>query len=198
MLADMTSESPDIVLASTSPYRRRLLERTGVAFRVAAPTCDETPVPGVPPRDLALLLARTKAESVADSSPGAIVIGSDQLVDLDGEVLGKPGTMDVAVDQLRRMSGKAHRLWTAVVVIRGTERHEHIDCQVLTMRSLEPAEIARYVSADRPLDCAGSYKIESGGIALMERVVGDDPSAIEGLPLIATLRMLRNFGVDAP
>ena len=197
MLIAMLCETPELVLASTSLYRKRLLERTGLGFRVEDPVCAEEPVPGVTPRALALEFAMEKARSISQRNPRAVVIGSDQLVDLDGEVLGKPGDVETAIAQLRRMAGRPHHLWTAVVVMQGGRSRDHVDLHRLTLRQLADDEIREYVERDQPLDCAGSYMIESLGIALMERIEGDDPTAIEGLPLMATLRLLAEFGIRA-
>jgi septum formation protein len=189
-----------IVLASTSRYRRQLLERLDVPFDVAAPDCDETNGDGLAPRPLAQRLARLKALSVA--APDAFTIGSDQVLDLDGEVLGKPGTVAAAVAQLSRLAGRAHRLITAVAVVDGRTGAvaEAVDVHRLTMRPLDGAAIARYVAHDQPLDCAGSYALERRGVALFERIEADpetaDDTAIVGLPLMKTLALLRGFGFD--
>lgn len=191
---------PRIVLASTSRYRRALLERLGIPFDAIAPTCDEDAHPHLEPRPLAERLAREKAESVA--APGAIVIGSDQVVDLDGEVLGKPGSAEAAQRQLARLAGRSHRLITAVAV-RDVDRGVtvvDVDVHTLVMRPLDPRQIAAYVAHDAPLDCAGSYVFERRGIALFDRVEADpeiaDDTAIVGLPLMKLLRLLRGLGVD--
>ena len=189
-----------LVLASTSPYRRALLERLGVPFEALAPSCDERAFVGLAPLELARTLALDKARSIG--TPGALVIGSDQVVDLDGEVLGKPGTVAGAVEQLRRLSGRSHRLVTAVAVHEPDSGRAEVDVDIhtLTMRHLERPAIERYVAHDRPLGCAGAYAIEARGVALFERVEADpdtaDDTAIVGLPLMKTLRLLRAFGYD--
>lgn len=192
---------PTLVLASTSPYRRTLLARLGVPFQAHAPRCDEEALkePALAPDALACMLARAKAESIAEVLPEAYVIGCDQLVELDGEVLGKPSTRAAAIGQLERLAGRSHQLLTAFVLRTPDGRvREHLDRHVLTMRTLGREAIARYVDADLPLDCAGSYKIEERGIVLFERIVGDDFTAIPGLPLIALTRMLTAEGFAIP
>jgi septum formation protein len=190
---------PRLVLASTSPYRRDLLQRLGLAFEAVAPRCDEEALkdPSLPPRLLAQLLAREKALSVHESD--AFVLGSDQLVEIDGEVLGKPKSRERAVAQLARLAGRVHRLVTAFALVTpdgGID--EHVDVHTLHMRALSRAELERYVAADLPLDCAGSYKIERGGIALFERIEGADFTAITGLPLVALTTLLRRHGFALP
>lgn len=190
----------DLVLASTSPYRRGLLERLGVPFRSEAPRIDEEEFkdPTLDARSLAERLARLKAESLADACPEATIVGCDQLVSLDGLVLGKPGSETAAVEQLLRMSGRSHELITALSVWHAGRVVEHTDVTVLWMRPLSLAEIKRYVAADRPLDCAGGYKLESRGIALFARIESADHSAITGLPLIALTTILRELGHPVP
>jgi septum formation protein len=184
-----------LVLASTSEARRRLVQRLGLAVTCVAPTCDEAALHGHTPDQTALLRAFGKAESVWSALPtGAWVIGSDQLVDLDGRILGKPGTTERACAQLADLAGRTHRLVTAVVVLGPGVRESRIVVMRLTMRALGAAEIAAYVAADAPEACAGSYKIECGGRALFSQITSADPagdeSAIEGLPLVALSGML--------
>lgn len=192
--------APGLVLASTSPYRRTLLERLGIAFHCLAPRFDEASVvvAGWSPMALSAHLAVEKATSVAADVPGATVIGCDQLVSLEGRILGKPGTVEAAVIQLQAMAGRAHELITSMVVLHGTDRVVHTDVTTMTMRALDPAAIERYVERDRPVDCAGSYKVEQGGIALFEAIETRDHTAITGLPLIALTRILRRFGHEIP
>ena len=191
--------SQRIILASTSPYRRALMKRLGVAFEVLAPPFDEEAAkPALAHLDveaLSLELARGKARSVSALHPEAIVIGSDQIATIDGARLDKPGTHALACAQLQRLRGRSHRLVTALVVSRGDEVREAIDVHTLFMRDLSDSQIDDYVRRDAPLDCAGSYKIESLGVALLERVVGEDASAIEGLPLMRLVSMLERLGV---
>jgi len=190
-----------LVLASTSPYRRVLIERLGIPFEAEAPRCDEEALkrPELSPRELALMLARAKALSLSSSRPGSYILGSDQLVDLDGKVLGKPHTIEGAIAQLQSMRGRSHQLITAMALVTPSgEVEEHLDVHTLTMRDLSDDSLARYVKRERPLDCAGSYKIESGGITLFERIDGADFTAITGLPLIALTGMLRAHGFVVP
>ncbi len=193
--------APALILASTSRYRCALLERLGVAFEVQAPLCDEDALKesGKPPTYVAMRLARAKALSVLTHHAESYVLGCDQLVDVDSQVLGKPRTVEGAVAQLRLMRGRAHHLVTAMALATPTGEVEgHLDVHTLTMRDLSDAEIERYVLRDRPLDCAGSYKIEAGGIALFERIEGEDFTAITGLPLMRLAALLRAHGFRVP
>lgn len=191
-----------IVLASTSPYRRELLGRLGVAFAVAAPRCDEAAEAArdLSAEDLVTRLARLKAESVVAEHPDALIIGSDQVAELDGGILGKPGTAEAAARQLRRLAGREHRLLTALCLLeaRTGRREEHLDIHRLRLRRLTDEQIARYVTAARPLDCAGAYKIEGQGIALFESLRGGDYTAIIGLPLTRLVALLSRFGIELP
>lgn len=192
----------ELVLASGSPYRRALLERLGLSFRAVAPPVDEAALARAhadrPPGELTALLAEAKARGVADREPDAIVIGSDQLACLDGQPLGKPGTPRRAADQLARLAGRTHELITSLAVLHRGERQTHRDVTRLTMRPLTPGEIDRYLAADQPWDCAGSYKIEQRGIALFQAIETDDFTAITGLPLIALTTLLRRLGYPVP
>jgi septum formation protein len=186
-----------LVLGSTSRYRRELLERLRVPFTVAAPDVDETPLPGELPLALAQRLALAKAQVVAAKFPHAVVIGSDQVADLHGEPLGKPGTHARATDQLRRMRGQVVVFQTALAVVcleTGFVQQDVAAVRVL-FRQLSDAEIEAYLIAEEPYDCAGSAKSEGLGIALLERIDNDDPTALVGLPLIRTARMIRAAGV---
>ncbi len=189
-----------IVLASTSSYRKALLERLRLPFRCVAPGVDEALARGAErePAAIAARLARAKAEAVARREPDAVVIGSDQVCALGEEVLGKPGTAERAVAQLLRLAGRSHRLFTAVAIVHRGGCVAWVEETILEMRALGAEEAARYVAADAPLDCAGSYKIESLGIALFERVVAEDASSIVGLPLLRTSRELRLLGHRVP
>ena len=198
-MAEPLSPSQDrrVVLGSTSPYRRELLSRLRLSFEVAAPAVDETPLPREAPREIALRLALAKARAVAAQHPGAVVIGSDQVADLAGEPLGKPGTHANAVLQLRRMSGRMVVFHTAVAVVcaeAGFERLELAPVKV-QFRTLTDDEIERYLRAEQPYDCAGSARSEGLGVALLDAIDSDDPTALVGLPLIRTCRMLRAAGV---
>jgi septum formation protein len=189
-----------IVLASTSRHRRALLARLGVPFESVAPPFDEeaakASLGALDAEALSLALARGKAESVARVRPGAIVIGSDQIAVIDGERLDKPGSAERACSQLARLAGRTHRLVTSTVIVHGATVKEHVDVHELTMRALTPAQIAEYVARDQPLDCAGSYKSESLGVALFERNCGEDATAVVGLSLAAVTRILASFGAD--
>lgn len=189
---------PPLILGSTSRYRRELLERLGLPFTVVAPRVDESPRTGERPAELALRLALEKARAVAALHPDAVVIGADQVADLDGEAIGKPGDHERAVAQLRRMSGRRVVFQTALAVARpavGFERALLAAVQV-RFRSLSDAEIERYLRAEQPYDCAGSAKSEGLGVALLEAIESDDPTALVGLPLIRTCMLLREAGID--
>ena len=189
-----------LILGSTSPYRRALLQRLRLDFTVSAPDVDETALPGEPPRDLALRLALAKAHAVAAHNPGAVVIGSDQVADLAGQPLGKPGTHERATAQLRQMSGHSVIFQTAVAVVCPETGFEQVDLApvVVRFRELSDAEIERYLRAEQPYDCAGSAKSEGLGISLLDAIDSDDPTALIGLPLIRTCRMLRAAGLVLP
>ncbi len=202
MTATVPAATPHrrLVLGSTSRYRRDLLARLGLPFESDAPLADETPHAGESPRELALRLARAKAREVAARHPEAIVIGSDQVAELDGEALGKPGTHERARLQLRRMRGRDVLFHTAVAVCcraTGFEQAELADVRV-QFRPLTDEEIERYLHTEQPYDCAGSAKSEGLGIALLEAIHSDDPTALIGLPLIRTTRLLRAAGLTLP
>jgi septum formation protein len=186
-----------LVLGSTSVYRRELLSRLRVPFDVSRPDVDETPRPGEAPATLALRLALAKARDVASRLPDAVVIGSDQVADLNGEPLGKPGTHERAVAQLRRMSGQTVVFQTALAVVCLESGFEQSDTAAVRVvfRNLSDDEIERYLRAETPYDCAGSAKSEGLGIALLDRIDNDDPTALVGLPLIRTCRLIRAAGV---
>ena len=190
---------PPIVLASTSPYRRELLQRLRLPFSVQAPRVDEQPLPGESPRVTARRLALAKARAVALGQPAAIVIGSDQVADVDGEALSKPGTHDAALAQLTRMQGREVVFHTALAVI-GPGGEEQVDDvpTAVRFRTLPPAQLDAYLRLEQPYDCAGAAKIESLGIALLESVRSDDPTALIGLPLIRLTSMLAVCGVRLP
>ena len=195
-----SSTPPDarpLVLGSTSRYRRDLLTRLNLPFAVEAPDVDETPRPGEAPGDMALRLALAKAHSVAARFPKAVVIGSDQVADLDGEPLGKPGDHEKAVAQLRRMRGRTVVFQTAVAVVCAETAFQQLELAPVRVRfrRLSDAEIEAYLRAEQPYDCAGSARSEGLGIALLDAIDNDDPTALVGLPLIRTCRMLRAAGV---
>lgn len=198
-MPEATPSPPDrpLVLGSTSVYRRELLSRLHLPFHVAAPEVDETPLRGESPHDLARRLALAKAHAVAAKFPQAVVIGSDQVADLDGEPLGKPGTHENAVTQLRRMRGRTVVFQTAVAVVCAATGFEQLDLAPVkvTFRQLTDAEIESYLRTEQPYDCAGSARSEGLGIALLDMIENDDPTALVGLPLIRTCRMIRAAGV---
>ena len=189
--------APTLILGSTSRYRRELLSRLRLPFTVVAPQVDETPRPGEAPAALALRLALEKAREVAARHPEAIVIGSDQVADLDGEAIGKPGTHERAVGQLRRMSGRRLVFQTAVAVLHPSTGFEQVLLAPVrvSVRRLSDAEIERYLELEQPYDCAGSAKSETLGIALLDAIDSDDPTALVGLPLIRTCELLRQAGL---
>ena len=189
-----------LVLGSTSRYRRELLQRLGLPFTVAAPDVDETPLQGEAPRALALRLALAKARAVAAQHPDAVVIGSYQVADLHGQPLGKPGTHERASAQLQRMSGETVIFQTAVAVVCAATGFEQVDLAPVEVRfrTLTGDEIERYLHAEQPYDCAGSAKSEGLGISLLDAILSDDPTALVGLPLIRTCRMLRAAGLTLP
>ena len=186
-----------LILGSTSRYRRELLERLHLPFEVQAPQVDDTPLPGEPPETLARRLALAKARAVAARHPQAVVIGSDQVADLAGEPLGKPGTHARAVEQLQRMRGRTVIFQTALSVVCQASGFEMSDLAAVQVRfrALTDAEIETYLRLEEPYDCAGSAKSEGLGIALLESIDNDDPTALIGLPLIRTARLLRAAGL---
>ena len=188
----------ELILASTSIYRRQLLQRLQLPFSCQRPEVDEAARVNEPPRELAVRLAREKALAVAARHLGARVIGSDQVADLGGQALGKPGTVAAACDQLRAMSGQTVRFHTAVTLALGTHTWNAIDTTDVVFRTLDAAEIERYVQAELPLDCAGSFKCEGLGITLFEAINTCDPTALIGLPLIAVSGLLRQAGQPLP
>lgn len=194
------SASFALVLASTSRYRRELLARLALPFETAAPDVDETPRAGEAPRELALRLALEKAQAVAARKPQAIVIGSDQVADLHDQPLGKPGTHERAAAQLARMSGQTVLFHTAVAVVQASRGFAQSSLATVTVRfrTLDAATIERYLLAEQPYDCAGSAKSEGLGIALLQAIESDDPTALIGLPLIRTAQLLRAAGLTLP
>jgi len=188
---------PLIVLASTSRYRRELLERLRWPFEVHAPQVDETALPSETPRETALRLARDKAANVARRFPGAIVIGSDQTVDLNAVALGKPLSHEAALAQLQSLQGRTAVFYTALAVNGPALNSLQVDCvpTTVTFRNLPTAQLEAYLRADQPYDCAGAARIESLGIALIQSVKSDDPTALIGLPLIRLTSMLAAAGI---
>jgi septum formation protein len=194
----MPNAMPPLVLASTSRYRRELLERLRIPFTVESPGVDETTLAGEAPAATALRLAEAKATAVATRRPAGLVIGSDQVADCDGVAISKPGDHANAVRQLTALSGRSIVFHTAVALVdaaSGRAQRALVDV-TSTFRTLSASDIERYLARERPYDCAGAVRSEGLGIALFERIVSDDPTALIGLPLIAVARMLRAEGVD--
>jgi len=188
----------DIILASSSAYRRRLLERLQIDFRCLAPDTDESRRANESPPALSQRLAIAKARAIAELHPDALVIGSDQVASVEGDILGKPGGFRPAVEQLLLCSGREVRFFTTVALVslhRGLEQF-HVEPFSVFFRRLGEEEITNYLARDEPYDCAGSFKVESLGIALFKRLTGNDPTSLEGLPLIALSTLLRDAGVD--
>ena len=191
---------PRLILASTSRYRRELLERLRLPFDVARPDVDETALPGESPRDLSIRLAEAKAHAVARlQADDAWALGSDQVAEVEGRALGKPGGREAAIAQLRAMSGRIVRFHTALCLAHADGRaFAGIDLTEVHVRTLTDGETERYVDAEQPFDCAGSFKSEGLGIVLFERIDNRDPTALIGLPMIATCELLRRAGFALP
>lgn len=189
-----------LILASSSIYRRELLARLRLPFECMSPAVDETALAGEAPAATAIRLALAKARAAAAAHPQALIIGSDQVADLDGEALGKPGDHTNAVRQLRAMRGKRVVFHTALCLLDAASGQHQLGNSVTTVkfRDLSDAQIERYVQLEQPYDCAGSAKVESLGIALAEKITSVDPTAIIGLPLIALVEMLKESGVEVP
>lgn len=188
-----------LILASTSPYRKKLLEQLNVPFLAVAPIADEDALKktsSVSLPDLPLFLAQKKAESLISLYPQSIIIGSDQMGLLDARALNKAGTKDKAITQLLSLQGRTHTLLTAMSVYSAGKWYHHVETTKLTMRSLTREQIVRYVDLENPVDCAGSYKIEALGVSLFENIESKDPSAIVGLPLMALTRILESAGIS--
>lgn len=188
-----------LILASTSPYRATQLNQIGAHFEAAAPDFDEEAAKdlSLSPKALAEQLALGKAESLRDQFPRDAILGGDQLIAFNGQILGKPGTASAAVEQLLSLSGKTHQLMTSVYLITPNQTYQHTDIAEMQMRNLTRAQIEAYVSADSPLDCAGSYKLECAGISLFERINSEDFSAIQGLPLITLARWFAELKIES-
>lgn len=192
------SEHPPLVLASGSRYRAELLERLGLPFTIDASGIDETPAASETPDELVRRLARGKAEHVASRHPECVVIGADQVAVLGDWILGKPGDRDHAIERLRAMSGRTVDFLSGIALVHGGSTRVDVVGTRARFRALDDAEIARYVDRDRPFDCAGGMRSESLGIALLESLSSDDPSALIGLPLIRIAEWLRSAGFDVP
>jgi len=191
----------DIILASSSLYRQRLMQQLGVDFRSISPEVDETLLQqntSLSATEIAEGLARQKAESLALTHPDSIVIGSDQVIELEGKLIGKPGSREANISQLKQLRGKTHRLMTAACVLEGRTCYIFTNLSELTVRALTSEEIMRYVDRDQAYDCAGGYRWEAFGIALFEKVKTEDHTAILGLPLIRLVTVLRSLGVSIP
>lgn len=191
---------PDLVLASSSLYRRALLERLDLPFECAAPNIDETPEPGESPEQLTQRLALNKARALAEHFPAHLIIGSDQVVLLDGQPVSKPGNHAAACEQLRRCSGRTLRFSTALCLLNSTTGAYQLTCEPfdVSFRELDTDSIERYLRKEQPYDCAGSFKMEGLGITLFRSLRGDDPNSLIGLPLIRLCEMLRNEGLTLP
>ena len=192
------NSGPELILGSTSIYRRELLERLKIPFRVVAPDIDETPYEDETPQQLVARLALEKAQSVAINNPGSLVIGSDQVAVHGGKIVGKPHSHDRAMEQLREANGKQITLYTGLSLVHadsGEELTEVIPFQVL-FRQLTEQQLESYLHKEQPYHCAGSVKSEGLGIALLERFEGEDPNTLIGLPLIRLIRMLEHFGIN--
>ena len=189
-----------VVLASTSTYRAALLARLGVPFSIEAPQCNEIPLPSESAPVLAERLAIDKAQSVASKNSTALIIGSDQVVCVVDKLMGKPGNKRAARAQLRQMQGCRVHIFTAVCIIDAAKNCRHVfqDTTSALLRTLTEAEIQRYIDADKPLDCAGSFKAEGLGISLFEEIESIDPTALVGLPLMGVARILRTAGIPIP
>ena len=194
------SHNRKIILASSSPYRKMLLERLPLDFTVLSPSIDETPHPDELPAGLVARLAKEKARAVSAQHPDALVIGSDQMAVFQNRIIGKPGSVQKAVEQLQQFSGQCVRFLTAVAV-NCTETGFFSSSTISTevcFRGLDDSEIKRYVAVDNPVDCAGGFKSEAGGSTLLTHMKSDDPAAIIGLPLICLSAMLREAGFPVP
>ena len=193
-----TAPTRRLILGSTSRYRRELLQRLQIPFEVVSPEVDESQRPGETPEQLARRLALAKARAVATNFPNAVVIGSDQVADLNGQALGKPGNHANAVAQLRQMRGQSVVFQTAVAVVCLQSGFEQTDLAAVKVqfRALGDEEIENYLQAEQPYDCAGSAKSEGLGITLLEAIENDDPTALVGLPLIRTCRMIQAAGIS--
>lgn len=189
---------PELLLGSSSKYRKQLLNRLGVAFSTASPDIDETQKPDESPQTLVTRLAEQKARALQTTHPKHLIIGSDQVACVNGEILGKPGTAERATEQLARLSGNTVQFFTGLVLLNSASNQLQIDMDTtdVEFRKLSSEEIAAYVKKEQPLDCAGSFKSEGLGVALFERIRTDDPAALIGLPLVKLCAMLRNEGLN--
>lgn len=187
-----------IILASGSSHKRKLLGRILEEFEPVSPKVEELVHDGEAPEETVLRLSLEKAQAVSARFPEAIVVATDQMVSIDGEVLGKPGTFEAAKKHLLRLQGRTHKLLTAVTVMQGGRKESTLEIHHMTMKPLTIEAIARYLVKDEPLDSAGAYKIETMGIALFSSIVGNDPVAIMGIPMIGLTKILKKWGVEIP
>ncbi len=190
----------NLILASSSPYRRSLLQRLEIPFESESPDVDESELEGETPTDLVLRLAEIKAAAIAPAFPESLIIGSDQVAIADDEILSKPGNHENAITQLKKVSGKSIVFLTGLCVINTANNNIQKDCIRYTVhfRDLTEDEIERYLLQEKPYDCVGSFKSEAYGVSLMQRMEGDDPTSLIGLPLIRLSEMLRNEGLNIP
>lgn len=195
----MVDSKRPLVLASSSPYRKQLLERLGLAFSTVSPDIDETALPGETPDALVERLAEQKARAVGELHQG-LIIGSDQVATIDDDILGKPGNHELAVAQLTRLSGNRVTFHTGLCLLDTAHHEAQLDVVPFTVqfRELSAAQIERYLHAEQPYNCAGSFKSEGLGITLFEKMLGEDPTALVGLPLVKLTEMLSSAGIDLP
>lgn len=200
MPPDQSTDTPyPIILASGSRYRAALLARLQLDFSQHSPNVDETPLNGESPANLAERLARDKARAVAEKHPGSLVIGSDQVASLDGELLGKPGSAERALRQLARCSGKTVQFHTGLCLVGPEDAVSSlVDTFTVVFRKLTDAQIKRYIEREQPLDCAGGFKAEGLGISLFEKFSGKDPNTLIGLPLMDLVTLLNQRGIAIP
>ncbi|MCU7845776.1 MAG: Maf-like protein [Candidatus Thiodiazotropha sp. (ex Monitilora ramsayi)] len=194
----MPKSHPPLILASSSPFRRELLSRLGMEFSSVSPDVDESRLPNETAQALVSRLAESKARAVAETHPEALIIGSDQVATIEGQVLGKPGNHDKAVEQLMQVSGKRVNFLTGLCLMHSSSGRTQVLCEPfhVEFRTLTRTEIENYLNREQPYNCAGSFKSEGLGICLFQRMEGDDPSSLIGLPLIRLIDMLRSEGVD--
>jgi len=193
-----SNTSPKLVLASTSPFRKEILAKLGVEFETASPDIDESPLANETPEQLVVRLAELKAQAVAGNYPDHLIIGSDQVAVIDGKIIGKPHTHERAVEQLTNASGKTIRFYTGLCLYNsstGLSQSEAVPFDVV-FRNLNSSQIENYLKAEKPYNCAGSFKSEALGITLFEKLQGDDPNTLMGLPLIRLVAMLETQGLN--
>lgn len=192
--------TPPLVLASTSPFRKALLEKLGLAFSTRAPDIDESPLPGENPEQLVMRLSLRKAQAIEKEFPNALVIGSDQVACIENSILGKPGDREGAIAQLKAASGSKVDFYTGLSLLNTANGRQRTLCEPFTVyfRRLQQDQIERYLDAEKPYNCAGSFKSEGLGISLFERLQGDDPNALIGLPLIRLVELLEAEGIGIP